>query len=149
MDDIHNNDKDLRKKLEAKYKAKYKAELEKEMKNMFTRLIEVKPELEKDKDTLMNKLMSDDINININKKDKNEKLREIVLEQFVTDDGKVYYKDSLNTIWDSSAELVGSIDKNNKPDKNDKDDEDGKQKPKYFFFSDKPYQERPPPPSLE
>ena len=134
MDDIHNNDKDLRKKLEAKYKAKYKAELEKEMKNMFTRLIEVKPELEKDKDTLMNKLMSDDINININKKDKNEKLREIVLEQFVTDDGKVYYKDSLNTIWDSSAELVGSIDKNNKPDKNDKDDEDGKQKPKYFFF---------------
>ena len=139
MDNIHNNDKDLRKKLEAKYKAKYKAELEKEMKNMFNRLIEEKPELEKDKDALMNKIMSDNNNRNNKDKDKNKEKSEIVLEQFTTDDGKVYYKDSHNTIWDSTAKLVGSIDNKKGEDKSKN----------LFFFSDKPYENRQPPASLE
>ena len=97
------------KKLEAEYEEKLQTKLLEEKKKFLDSLIKFKPQLEKEKKILYEKL------IHPNEKkvnDVNTKNNPIILDQFIHK-GTKYYKDDMGCVWDSNANPVGSIEQNN------------------------------------
>jgi hypothetical protein len=65
-----------------------------------------------------------------NNKDDQDNDEEIVLEEIIINKN-IYYKDSKNGIWDTSANLVGIISNSSEPNEN------GEQEHDYIFFDKK------------
>ena len=91
--------------IEAQFEEKFQAKLLEEQKKIIDAVIKFKPELEKDKKNIYDKILQQ----NDKKTDNNDnKNKPIVLDEF-TYEGTKYYKDKMGCVWNYKADPVGTI----------------------------------------